>query len=313
MKEKDTKTQKKEPKKGWNLVKSILNTIINIMIVIVLITSILIAVLALTSKANNGVSTILGYTIQTIESDSMKGGSPDGYPEGDFETGDLMIAKATNNDDSAKYELGDIATYITYDTEGEQVLMVHRIVGTGKNSAGETVYQTQGDNREMSEVPDQQTVDGYLSAGSFVSVYYCSTYKGIIIKGFGSFLNYLQSQQGFFFIVLLPMIIFFMYELIRVVLNFTSYRKAKTDEDKKAAVDAAVAEALSGNSDNSLLENATDEEREQFKQFLAFKKQQMGLQDEEQSEDQPAEQSEEKADEQPEAEAEEKEQDAPEE
>lgn len=275
MKENETKTQKKEPSQGVRILKKILNTVINVLIVFVLIVSVLIAVLALTSKANsNGLSTIFGYTIQTIQSDSMKGGSPDGYPEGDFGKGDLMIAKATGGNTDVEYDVGDIVTFIEKDTDGNNAYIVHRIINKVAKDDGNYVYQTQGDNRTMSEVPDQRDVSEYLIKGQFVSVYYTASYKGTIIKGVGGFLDYLRTQQGFFFVVLLPMIAFFLYELVRVVMNATSYRKAKEDENKQAAVDAAVAEALSEKAGNGSSDNMTDEEREQFKQFLEFKKMQ---------------------------------------
>ena len=270
---KSTETQKKEPSKGVQILKKVLNTVINVLIVFVLVVSVLIAVLALTSKAT-GISTIFGYTIQTIQSDSMKGGSPDGYPEGNFGKGDLMIAKATGGNTDVEYDVGDIVTFIEQDTDGNNAYIVHRIINKVAKDDGNYVYQTQGDNRTMSEVPDQRDVSEYLIKGQFVSVYYTASYKGTIIKGVGGFLDYLRTQQGFFFVVLLPMIAFFLYELVRVVMNATSYRKAKEDENKQAAVDAAIAEALSGKTGNGASDNMTDEEREQFKQFLAFKKMQ---------------------------------------
>ena len=84
------------------------------------------------------------------------------------------------------------------------------------------------------------------------------------------------------------MIIFFLYELIRVIFNFAYYRKAKEEEnaeeveaDKQAAIDAAVAEALkkkdemsNAASDDMNPENMTPEQMEQFKQFLAQQKEQ---------------------------------------
>lgn len=276
--------KEKTQSKGMTIFKSILNTVINILIVLVLITSILIAVLALTSKSS-GVSTIFGYTIQTIQSDSMKGGSPDGYPEGDFSHGDLMIAKATGSDPEAKYNVGDIATYKTMDTDGQDVLIVHRIVDAVENSDGSYSYQTWGDNREVSEVPDQLSREMFLTSSAFVSVYYTAGYKGVILKGVGNVLDFLRSQQGFFLVVLLPMVLFFMYELVRVVLNFTNYRKAKNDEDKEKA----VAEALSKR-DADKPENMSAEQMEQFKQFLEFQKQQQAQQQADQNSPEPPDQ-----------------------
>jgi len=49
----------------------------------------------------------------------------------------------------------------------------------------------------------------------------------------GNFLSFLRTQPGFFLCVLLPMIIFFVYEAIRVVLNLLAYNKEKTLEEAK--------------------------------------------------------------------------------
>lgn len=265
MKENESKTQKKPA----SILKNVLNTVVNILIVIVLITSVLIAVLALTSKSS-GISTIFGYTIQTIQSDSMKGGSPDGYGGKDFEKGDLMIAKATEFDPKAEYDLGDIVTYIKSDTDGSAMLIVHRISDVYTDENGFKRYQTWGDNREMDPDPDQATKEYYLLSSQIASVYYTKNYEGAILKGVGNVMDFLRSQQGFFFVVLLPMIIFFIYELIRVILNFGDYRKAQAEEDKQAAVKAALAEQ----NGDSKPEEFTPEQMEQFKQFLAQQKEQ---------------------------------------
>lgn len=298
MKENETKTQKKPQSKGVRVVKAILNTIINIMIVLVLVTSLLIAVMALTSKST-GISTIFGMTIQPIQSDSMKGGSPDGYGGKDFEKGDLMIAKATNFDEKAEYEKGDIITYKTQDVEGKPVLMSHRIVDVAKDQNGDSIYQTWGDNREVAQAPDQMSENDYLHASDIASVYYTPSYEGKIIKGFGAVIDYLKSQQGFFLAVLLPMIIFFMYALVRVVLSATNYKKAKADEDKDEAVKAAVAEALASQNTSgaNTSEGAADsvrsgmsaEELEQFRQFQEFQKLQKAQQQAAENESKPEE------------------------
>lgn len=277
MKENEAKTQNK----CIRILKVILNTIINIMIVLVLITSILIAAMAITSKAT-GISTIFGYTIQPIQSDSMKGGSPDGYGGKDFENGDLMIAKATNFDSNAKYDLGDIITFVSTDVDGNSMLIAHRIVDVVTNYDGIDVYQTWGDNRQVSEIPDQKDVSQYLTASQIGSLYYSANYEGKILKGLGAPLDYIKSQQGFFLVVLLPMIIFFMYELVRVVLNASNYKKAKADEEKDAAVKEAVAEALAANGagDQAAASSGLSaEEMEQFRQFQEFQKMQKAQQE----------------------------------
>lgn len=270
------KTQNKPQTKGKKVFMKILNTLINIMIVIVLIVSLLIAVMALTSRAN-GISSFFGNTVQPIQSDSMKGGSPDGYPSGDFAKGDLMIAKEVD-DFGTEYDLGDIVTFETKDESGNKMLIVHRIVDKITDANGTVRYQTKGDNVMVASVPDQSAPEYYISAMDIRSVYYTKGYEGKIIKGVGSVLDFLQSQKGFFLVVLLPMIIFFMYELIRVVMNTMNYKKAKADEEKDEAVKAAVAAALSGQQANDKntsdpTKDLTPEQLEQIKQYMESQKQ----------------------------------------
>lgn len=274
---KKTETQN-IPSQGKRVLKAILNTIINILIVIVLVVSLLIAVMALTSKSS-GISTMFGYTIQPIQSDSMKGGSPDGYEGGDFEKGDLMIAKATDFNPNTVYDLGDIVTYRSEDSDGNVMLIVHRIVDVVKSQDGSYSYQTWGDNREVAQVPDQNDASDYLKASEIASVFYSRDVQGTILKGWGAPLDYISTQQGFFFVVLLPMIIFFMYAMIRVVLSATNYRKSKAEDDKKEAVEAAVAAALAAKESDKTDEASaevpagmTAEQMEQFKQFMEFQK-----------------------------------------
>lgn len=269
------KTQNKPQSKGKKVFMKILNTLINIMIVIVLIVSLIIAAMALTSRAN-GISSFFGNTVQPIQSDSMKGGSSE-YPSGDFAKGDLMIAKEVN-EFGVEYDLGDIVTFETKDESGNKMLIVHRIVDKITDANGTVRYQTKGDNVMFASVPDQSAPEYYISAMDIRSVYYTKGYEGKIIKGVGSVLDFLQSQKGFFLVVLLPMIIFFMYELIRVVMNAMNYKKAKADEEKEEAVKAAVAAALSeqqasDNKGSDLSKMLTPEQLEQLKQYMESQKQ----------------------------------------
>lgn len=292
MKESETKTQSG---KGVKVLKTVLNTLINILIVIVLVISVSIAVLSLTSKANGGMSTILGYTIENIQTDSMKGGSED-YDGGDFETGDIIIGKFTDYLYTEEYEVGDIITY-RGDIDGNPETLeniCHRIIEVAYDS-GTRCYRTKGDYNSVAD-QEKDDLSAYLRAGDIGSVFYSRDYQGKIIKGFGNVLTFLQTKFGFFLCVLLPMIIFFMYELIRVVFNAAYYRREKeqeekdaSDAEKKAEIDAAVAAALAAkeaeNPDGTPSASAgapvdmTPEQLEQFKQFMEFQKMQQASKD----------------------------------
>ena len=300
-KEQDVKTpaanEAPEQSKGKKVLMAILNTFINILIVIVLVVSLVVATLALTSKANGGVPAIFGYSFHTIQTQSMVGGNPD-YDGGSYDVGDLVIGKITNANPNEVYEVGDI---VVYQTEDENVSMiVHRVIEID-DSTGIRMYTTKGDNNDIADLTPH-------SADQIVAVTYDHNYQGAVIKGVGKALDFIRTGEGFFFVVLLPMIIFFLYEIVRVVINAVNYRNAKakeeieqTKEDQQAAIDAAVAAALAAqNAANAQAQapapapapapeaapaapaeaptaapagqpaDLTPEQLEQFKQFMAF-------------------------------------------
>ena len=308
MKEKE-KTQienKPEKSKGAKIAMKIVNIVINILIVVVLLTSILVATLALSSKANNGVPSIFGYSFHTIQSPSMEGGS-DKYEGGDYYVGDLVIGKATNCNPKEVFEVGDIVVYTTQndDTPDGVNMICHRVIEREQDDNGTFFYITKGDNSSL-EDPDPHT------AAEIVSVCYSHDYQGAVWKGFGNFLDYIRTPQGFFLVVLLPMIIFFLYEIVRVVMNALVYKKTKAQDqkedaerEKQEAVDAAVKAALEavGKGDAPAEKDAapadeddadaapaeessakapdlTPDQMEQFKQFLAFQEAQKAKKEE---------------------------------
>ena len=290
----DTTTQNKPAeKKGVKILKTIFNVIINILIVVVLIVSIVVATLALTSKANpNGLPNVFGYTLQYVQTPSMDKPSPDGYEGGVFTEKDVIIGRIYQAEDFPEFNVGDIVTYNSHqqDDEGNERLISHRIVDKKKASDGSYRYQTWGDNREVAQVPDQATEEEYLQTSDIVAVNYTEKYHGAIIKGMADFMRTLRSPGGFFGIILIPMIIFFLYAIIRVVINAMNYKKEKSDEEKETAekekqeaVDAAVAAALAAqNGADAKPADApadmTPEQMEQFKQFLAFQQAQKAQQ-----------------------------------
>ncbi len=167
-------------------------------------------------------------------------------------------------------------------------MITHRIVD--KQKKGDSfVYQTWGDNRQVAQLPDQANVDEYISDIDIVSYHYTADYHGAVLKGFADFFRTIRSQGGFFGIILIPMIVFFLYAMIRVVISAMNYKKGKEDdakaeaeEEKQKAVDAAVKAALAEkNGEDAKPADApadmTPEQMEQFKQFLAFQKAQQAI------------------------------------
>lgn len=189
-------------------VKKILNVIIDIVVVCIMVVSVLIVILSLTSKSS-GVPNLFGYAPLSVLSDSM---------EDTFSKDDLIISKVTNETDY-QYEVGDVVTFpIT--VNGQEVLNTHRIVEVVQDQ-GIRYYKTQGDNKATSPIADKKTQ---------TSATIVAKWTGARIPAIGGFLSFIRTQLGFFLVILLPMIIFFIYEAIRVIMNIIAYNKEKALE-----------------------------------------------------------------------------------
>lgn len=197
------------------VIKKIVNIIIDIMVVLILLVSAIILTLSLTSQ-DTGAPNIFGYTLNTIQTASME---PEMY------AGDLIVGRSTPDEDN--YSVGDIVLFqssVFSEEEQTEILVVkcHRIVKI-KEENGLTKYLTKGDNNEVSDIE----TDGWLTSDKILGIYETEGYKGTKIEGLGSVIDFLQTFWGFFFVIVLPMILFFIYELIRVIMNMVAYTKEK--------------------------------------------------------------------------------------
>lgn len=196
--------------------RKIVNILIDIIVVFILIISATILTISLTTNQDTGAPNVFGYTLNTIQSPSM---------EPVMHKGDLIIGKIVD-ENTPEFKVGDIVIYTTTkqmdDGSNQYVLVCHRIVKT-KVDGETTYYLTKGD---YNDVTDEDTV-GWLTSDKIVGVYENSEYKGALLKGVGSIYDYLLDFWGFFFVIVLPMILFFIYELIRVIMNIVAYTKEK--------------------------------------------------------------------------------------
>ena len=196
------------------VLKKVINIIIDIIVVFILLISVLVVVLSVTSKSA-GVPNVFGVVPMGVETDSMKNV---------INEGDLIFSKLT--DENTELKENDIVTFYQ-NIQGESRLNTHRIIEITEHN-GEKVYKTKGDNNYD---PDEEL----KTADQIVAVY-----TGTKIPVVGKFFNFIRTQLGFFLCILLPMIIFFIYEAIRVIMNIIAYNKEKAQED--AAEQVANAE-----------------------------------------------------------------------
>lgn len=195
------------------VLKRIVNIVVDIFVVLILMVSILVVMLSLTTKSS-GVPNILGIAPLSVQTASM---------EDSINPGDLIFCDVAEEDE--EYQVGDIVTF-PIEINGEQVLNTHRIVEVVKDE-NITYYRTQGDNKETNPEPDEE-----LQTASTI----VAKYTGTKISGLGNVLSFIRTQLGFFLCILLPMIIFFIYEAVRVVMNLMAYSKEKAFEEAQSTV-----------------------------------------------------------------------------
>lgn len=232
--------------------KKAFNIFIDVIVILIMVVSILVVTLSLTTKSA-GVPNIFGVAPLSVQSNSM---------EDTFTTGDLLLSQVTN-DPGETYEVGDIVTF-PININGESVLNTHRIVEVIEDD-NITYYKTQGDNKNTNPEPDKDL----QSASTIVA-----KYTGTKISGLGTVLSFIRTQLGFFLCVLLPMIIFFVYEAIRVVMNIIAYNNEKalnaaketvqnselTEEQKKKAIEEYLASMEQNKKDDSLVQTPAEDE-----------------------------------------------------
>lgn len=182
--------------------KKILNTVINVILVLAIIVAAVCTYVSYVSTSGNGVPSILGIRVFSIQTESM-------YPT--LEPGDLIFGKGVK--DSSELEVDDIITYWTV-INGERVLNTHRIVGI-YDGGNHLIFETQGDNNTSADpltVHESEVV---------------ARYNGKKIDGLGKVFDYLQTSTGFLLVVVLPVAIFFLYHLIQFFRVLFEYNNVK--------------------------------------------------------------------------------------
>ncbi len=218
--------------------KKILGVISDVLLVLLLVVAIVITVMTFTSKnSQDGIGNIFGYTPFSIQSDSMK-------PT--FKEGDLIITKEVSNVNDLK--IGDVITYSTVlsDEQGRSVrgFNTHRIVDIEYNE-DKTIksFVTKGDAISTEDstlvTPDQviakQVNSGYDEDGNAKS--------GLMIANFGLALDFLQSRVGFMICVIVPLALFFIWQIYKLIAMFMAAKSTDIDEDvKRRAIEEYLAE-----------------------------------------------------------------------
>lgn len=194
----------------------------NVLIWTLVVVSIFVTILVFSAQGSeDGVPALFGKSLVTVESGSM---------EPTFKEGDLIFMTKLTNEQKVNLKPGAIITYhAPIDINNDGVvgdINTHRIVSV--DTQAKTV-KTQGDNKETNPVADSYTV-------TFNDIIGTCTEKDRL-GGVGAVIGFLRSSLGFFLCIVLPLILFFIYELYSFISVLVTERAKKT-----AAATAAIDE-----------------------------------------------------------------------
>ena len=200
-----------------NAVKRAANVLLSVILWAVILVAALYAFTTMATRDNQNVSNLFGYTPLVVKSDSM---APT------FETGDLIVIKKC---DPQTLKEGDIICFHTI-INNEYALNTHRIksieaVGDARS------YTTIGDNNNG--IADQHVI----SDGDIVGKYVTS------IPKIGKVMDFLSGSTGFLIVIVLPMLLFFIYQVYHLITISINLKKAIANRQAAKDAEAALAEA----------------------------------------------------------------------
>lgn len=201
-----------------NAVKRAAGVLFSILLWAVILMAALFAFTTLATKDTNKVASLAGFTPLSVVTDSM---SPT------FRSGDLILIRKCDTDRLAS---GDIVTFHTI-INNEYTLNTHRIVEIQETN-GLRSYVTKGDNNAIADV--RMISDGDIE-GRYVGR----------LPGFGRVMDFLSSSLGFLLVIVLPLLVFFIYQVYHLIMVSIDLKKAIAIETAQAQAQAQPdAEAL---------------------------------------------------------------------
>ena len=202
--------------------KKVVGIVINVILWLFVVFAALTTVVVFTGTSNNGVGNLFGYMPFSIQTQSM---------EPTIKAGDVVIGKEV---DFNTLKEGDIITYWTTVDE-QKILNTHRITKIISNGKGSVPsFKTKGENNQ---IEDEYTV----AAADIVAKYNSK------ISGLGKAVDFLETQKGFFICIVLPLILFFLYQLyhfIKVIVTVKQENAGLSKEDEEELKKKAVEEYL---------------------------------------------------------------------
>lgn len=196
-----------------------LSAVINVILVLAIALAAVSTYVSYVSASGNGVPSIFGIRVLSIQTESM-------YPT--LMPGDLIFDTAVK--DPADLKVGDIITYWTV-INGERVLNTHTVYEIYDGN-GYLIFGTKGDNNTAA---DPLTVHESEIVGKY----------SFRIGGLGKVFDYLQTSTGFLLVVVIPVFIFFLFYLVqffRVLFEYQNVKNRIKYEQERGRTEDLLAE-----------------------------------------------------------------------
>lgn len=225
--------------------------VISVLLWLVILVAALYAFTTIATRDNQNVSSLLGYTPLVVKSDSM---APT------FSAGDLIFIKKC---DTSTLKEGDIICFHTI-IDNEYALNTHRIQSIAENGEARS-YTTVGDNNNG--VADQHIISDGDIVGKYVGH----------ISGAGKLMNFLSSSTGFLLVIVLPMLIFFIYQVYNLIMISIRLKKAiavetaREQEMERQKIAAASAVSSQTRDDAEAAKAALEEAKKMRKEAEAIR------------------------------------------
>ena len=203
-------------------IKNVLTVLLSVVLWAIILLMALFTFTTLATRDDQSVARLAGFTPLIVQSDSM---APTFY------AGDLIVIREC---EPVKLQVGDVITFHTI-INNEYALNTHRIAEIRENGAVRS-YVTKGDNNAVEDTH-------VISDGDIVGQYMGK------VPGLGKVMTFLSSTVGFLLVIVLPMLLFFIYQIYHLVMVSINLKKAIAIEEateksqKDAQAEAKLAEA----------------------------------------------------------------------
>jgi signal peptidase len=229
------KENQQEGKKP-SLISKIFNFFFYTLISIVIVVALLYTVVNL--AGNNGISTILGHTVGSVQSGSMSG---------TFEKGDIIVSKQI---DGEEVKEGDVISFWYHDPQADQIIVVtHRVIELRDD--GKIV--TQGDVANKANSVDKIEV---ISKGDVISRY---SFK---IPCVGAVLDFINTSTGFFVCILIPVFLFLFWQIYVFIVTVSDAKKLAKEKAIQDQARVLAEQMLKEREQNKEDEPASSESQE---------------------------------------------------